>query len=181
MKNPNYVSLSCIGIILASLAFPLLVNAQSNPSLSDAEVASVAVAANQIDMSYADIAEAKSKNTKVLKFAQTMKRDHAAVIEQASALVKKLGVTPKDNAVSKKLLADAAQTKKTLNDKSGKVFDKAYIDNEVSYHKAVINTVQTLLIPDTDNAELKQLLQNVLPALKAHLGHAEMLQKNVVQ
>ena len=27
-----------------------------------------------------------------------------------------------------------------LSSKSGKAFDKAYIDNEVSYHKAVIST-----------------------------------------
>jgi len=152
--------------------------AQSNPSLTDPEVAHVAVVANQIDIGYADIAIKKSKDGEVVKFAETMKRDHTAVIEQAAALAKKLGVTPKDNAVSQKLLADADKTKKSLNGKSGKAFNKAYIDNEVAYHKAVIGAVEGLLIPETDNAELKQLLQNVVPALKAHLGHAEMVQKN---
>ena len=43
----------------------------------------------------------------------------------------------------------------------------------------MIAAVEGLLIPETDNAELKELLQNVVPALKAHLGHAEMLQKNM--
>jgi putative membrane protein len=141
-------------------------------------VASVAVVANQIDIAYAEIAEKKSKDADVLKFAATMKRDHAAVIEQAAALAKKLGVTPKDNPVSQKLLSDADKTKKLLNGKSGKAFDKAYVDNEVAYHKAVIDAVEKLLIPETENGELKQLLQNVLPALKAHLDHAEMIQKN---
>jgi putative membrane protein len=74
------------------------------------------------------------------------------------------------------MLADAEKTKKNLRSKSGKVFNKAYIDNEVAYHKAVIATVETVLIPGTDNAELKQLLESVVPALKAHLKHAEMLQ-----
>jgi putative membrane protein len=41
----------------------------------------------------------------------------------------------------------------------------------------VIGAVEGLLIPETENAELKELLQNVVPALKAHLGHAEMVQK----
>jgi putative membrane protein len=154
------------------------IQAQNNPSLTDPEVASVAVVANQIDIAYAEIAEKRSKDAEVLKFAATMKRDHAGVIEQAAALAKKLGVTPKDNAVSQKLLSDADKTKKLLNSKSGKAFDKAYVDNEVAYHKAVIDAVEKLLIPETENAELKQLLQNVLPALKAHLEHAEMIQKN---
>jgi putative membrane protein len=154
------------------------VYAQENPKLSDAEVASVAVVANQIDIAYADIAKEKSKNAEVLKFAETMTNDHKAVLEQAGALVKKLGVTPQDNDVSKKLSADAEKTKKELRSKSAKDFDKAYIDNEVAYHKAVIAAVEGLLIPETENAELKSLLQNVLPALRTHLAHAEMVQKN---
>lgn len=165
-------------VVVCSFMIPASANAQSNPKLSDAEVASVAVVANQIDINYAAIAKEKSKDPAVIKFAETMERDHKAVIGQAAALVKKLGVTPKDNAVSKKLLADAEKTKKTLRAKSATGFNKAYIDNEVAYHKAVIAAVEGLLIPETENGELKALLQNVVPALKAHLMHAEMLQKN---
>lgn len=148
------------------------------PKLTDPEIASVAVTANQIDINYAAVAQKKSKNAEVLKFAETMTNDHKAVIAQAVALVTKLKVTPKDNDISKKLLADAEKTKKTLLSKSGKAFDKAYIDNEVAYHKAVIAAVETLLIPSAKNQELKSLLEKVVPALKTHLGHAEMLQKH---
>lgn len=162
-------------LLCCSVAAPVL--AQENPKLSDEEVAHVAVVANQIDIAYADIANEKSKEADILKFAETMKNDHNAVINQASALAKKLGVTPKENSVSQKLLADAEQTKKTLKGKSGKAFNKAYIDNEVAYHKAVIDAVEGLLIPETENAELKALLQNVVPALKTHLEHAQMVQK----
>jgi putative membrane protein len=108
-----------------------------------------------------------------------MANDHQSVINQAVALVTKLKVTPKDNAVSQSLTADAAKTKTMLQSKSAASFDKAYIDNEVAYHKAVISTVETVLIPQAANAELKALLQNVLPTLKAHLEHAEMVQKTV--
>ncbi len=159
---------------------PVDVSAQ-NPVLSDPEVAHVAVTANQIDIDYAEIAKVKSKNAEVLKFAQTMINDHKAVIGQAAALAKKLGVTPADNAVSKQLMSDAEKTKSAFQAKSGKAFDKAYVDNEVAYHKAVIAAVENLLIPETENQELKSLLQNVLPALKAHLGHAEMLQKSLAK
>lgn len=170
-----------IGGLLCSVALSTSVFAQQNPKLSDPEVASVAVVANQIDISYAEIAKQKSKDATVLKFAETMINDHNAVINQAVALVKKLGVTPKDNAVSKKLLADAQKTKKMLRSKSVKSFDKAYIDNEVAYHKAVIGAVEGLLIPETENKELKDLLQNVVPALKTHLEHAEMIQKSLTK
>lgn len=153
------------------------VNAQS--SLSDPEVAAVAVAANQIDIKNGELAKSKSKNTEVINFAETMIRDHNAVLGQASDLVKKLNVTPKENSLSEKLNSDADATRKSLSSKSGNAFDKAYIDNEVAYHKAVINAVKNALIPDTDNAELKQLLTDILPALNTHLEHAEMLQKKM--
>jgi len=148
-------------------------------SLSDSEVASVAVVANQIDISYAEIALKKSKNKKVIEFANRMITDHNAVIKQAVDLVTKLSVTPKDNAVSKSLLDGAAKTKKILNNASKKEFDKLYIDNEIAYHKAVIVAIKDLLIPETDNTELKELLGAVLPALEAHLGHAEMVQSKL--
>ena len=117
------------------------VHAQT-PKLTDPEIASVAVTANQVDINYAKVALEKSKNEDVLKFAKTMQADHQAVIDQAVALVTKLGVTPKDNDVSKKLMADSEATIKTMKTKSGKAFDKAYVDNEVAYHKAVIAAVE---------------------------------------
>ncbi|MDN5204135.1 DUF4142 domain-containing protein [Fulvivirgaceae bacterium BMA10] len=169
------------GVMLVALLTMLLLPAlaQENPKLSDPEVAHVAVVANQIDIGYAEIALKKSKNQDILKFAETMTNDHTAVIGQASDLAKKLGVTPMENAVSKQLLADAEKTKKELRSKSRKDFDKAYIDNEVAYHKAVIAAVKNLLIPETENAELKALLEKVLPALETHLEHAEMVQKKI--
>ncbi|HET6543100.1 MAG TPA: DUF4142 domain-containing protein, partial [Chryseolinea sp.] len=153
---------------IAPTIFSLLITGsawsqQAALKLSDPEVASVAVVANQIDIGYAQIAKNKSKDAEVLKFAETMINDHTAVIEKAVALVKKLGVTPRDNEVSKKRLADSKTTKEMLESKSGEDFNKAYVDNEVAYHKAVIDAVEGLLIPESENSELKALLQNVVP------------------
>ncbi len=168
---------SISGLML--FATPLI--AQQQVELSDPEVASVAVAANQIDIDYAQIALKNSKNTEVLNFAKTMINDHKAVIAQAVDLVTKLKVTPQTNSLTQNLLDGAEKTKKELRSKKGKAFDVAYVNNEVDYHKAVISVVETILIPQTDNAEVKSLLQNVVPALKAHLSHAEMLQKAIAK
>ena len=179
MKTNNKYKVITVGLIVYLIMFSIPVFAQKGPKLSDAEVASVAVVANQIDIDYAEIAKKRSANADILKFAETMKNDHTAVINQAAALVKKLGVTPKDNSVSQKLLAEAKKMKVTLNSTSVNYFDKKYIDNEVAYHKSVIAAVEGLLIPATENMELKELLQNVVPALKAHLEHAIMLQTKI--
>ena len=168
------LALQFIALFTCALGF-----AQEAPQLSDAEIASVAVVANQIDIDYAKIAIDRSKNADVREFANTMIADHNAIIEMAVALVTKLGVTPKDNAVSQSLLEQSAETTKTLKAAKGKAFDKAYVDNEVAYHKAVIGAVKTVLIPQSQNAELKALLETALPILETHLGHAEMAQMKI--
>jgi len=179
MKNSFLAKCASVTFVLLFPLLSTIATAQQKPDLTDPEVASVAVTANQIDIEYAQIATLKSKNPEVLNFAKTMANDHKAVIDQAVALATKLKVTPKTNKVTKQLLTDAGKTKKTLKTKKGIAFDRAYIDNEVAYHKAVIGAVETVLIPTTDNSELKGLLQNVLPALKTHLSHAEMLQQKL--
>jgi putative membrane protein len=153
--------------------------AQSSGTLSDPEIASVAVVANQIDVKAGKMAQKKSSDPEVIAFAQTMVNDHQSVIDKASALVIKLRVTPKDNTLSRQLLSQAAKTEKLLSAKSGKAFDKAYVDNEVAYHKAVIGAVTGKLIPESQNAELKALLQSAGPIFQAHLEHAKMLQKKL--
>ncbi|TKK71063.1 DUF4142 domain-containing protein [Ilyomonas limi] len=179
MKKIKFPMAIVIVLAITTMLFAGTIYAQQSPKLNDAEIASAAVVANQNDIDFAKVAKQKSKNAEVIKFAETMMRDHQAVIDQAVALVTKLKVTPQDNAVSKKLASDAAATSKMLLAKSAKDFDKAYIDNEVAYHKAVIAAVETVLIPQATNGELKALLQNVVPALKAHLEHAEMVQKTL--
>jgi len=176
IKNPFSKITAIVALVILTTTS---VFSQDKTHLTDPEVASVAVVANQIDISYAEIALKKSKNKEILKFANRMVTDHNAVIKQAVALVTRLSVTPKNNAVSQSLIENSEKTKKMLNNASPEEFDKLYIDNEVVYHEAVITAIKDILIPESDNIELKELLENVLPALEAHLGHAKMVQKKL--
>lgn len=178
MKTLKNLALSGT-MLMTALLFSSNVSAQEQktPQLTDAEIASVAVTANQVDVGYAEIALKKSHNKDIKNFAMTMKKDHNAVIKMAVDLVTKLKVTPKTNDVSKSLLAGAVKEKAVLNAKTGRAFDKAYVDNEVAYHIYAINAVENILIPQSKNAELKALLQKALPIFKTHLEHAKMIQK----
>ena len=56
---------------------------------------------------------------------------------------------------------------------SGAAFDKAYIDNEVAYHKVVNGALENTLIPAASNPELKDLLKTGLKIFQGHEQHAE--------
>lgn len=147
--------------------------------LSDPQIAHVAVTANTIDIETAKLVEPRTENTEVRAFAETMIRDHTAVNEKAAALAQRLGVTPEENDVSRSLDADAASARSQLESLQGDAFDRAYIDREVAYHQAVLDALDQTLIPSSSNQELRALLQEVRPAIAAHLEHARSLQASL--
>ena len=73
-------------------------------------------------------------------------------------------------------LTGAQAARASLEKLRGRAFDRAYVDREVAYHQAVLDALDSLLIPTTDNAELKKLLVDVRPAIATHLAHAKALQ-----
>lgn len=143
---------------------------------SDPEIAHIVVTANKIDIEAGRLAKGKTKNAEVKAFAEQMITDHTAVNKQANDLAHKLKVTPKDNPTSKTLLGGAKENIANLKKIKGDEFDKAYVDHEVAYHQAVLDAIDQTLIPNAKNAELKDLIMKVRPAIDAHLGHAKMLQ-----
>jgi putative membrane protein len=161
----------------AALA-PTLASAQA-AAPNDAQIAHIAYTAGQIDIAAGNQALAKSKNAQVRAFATEMVRDHTAVNDQALALVKKLGVAPQDNPTSQSLSKDAAAKLKTHAALTGAAFDKAYVANEVAFHKTVNGALSATLIPNAKNGELKSLLQTGLKLFTEHQHHAEHLATQV--
>jgi putative membrane protein len=146
---------------------------------NDAQIAGIVVAANTVDINAGKLAEKKSRNKEVKTFARQMVTDHTGVNKQATALVKKLKVTPEDSATSKSLKTGGGENITKLKRLNGKDFDKAYVDNEVTYHQAVLDALDKTLIPNAKNAELKNTLVKVRPAFEAHLEHAKHIQASL--
>ena len=143
---------------------------------NDAQIAHIAYTAGNIDVAAGKQALAKSHNKAVREFASEMVRDHSAVNAKALALVKELKVTPEDNATSKALTKGAADETKKLAALNGAAFDKAYVANEVAFHKTVTGALKTTLIPSTHNAQLKSLLESGLTLFTEHEHRAEQIE-----
>lgn len=164
-----------IGVI----AMNVVPSAKAAEGPNDAQIAHIAYTAGVIDIAAAKQALEKSSNQDVRAFAEEMVRDHQAVNDKALALVKKLGVTPEQNPTSEALSKDADAKLKQYAALDGAAFDKAYIDNEVAYHKTVNNALKGTLIPSAQNPELKSLLETGLKLFEEHQTHAENLAKKI--
>ncbi len=146
---------------------------------NDAQIASIVVTANQVDIDAGKLAQSRGSNAEVKAFGKQMVTDHTAVNKQAGALAKKLKLKPQDNPTSQSLKSGGAENLKKLQKTKGAAFDKAYIEREVAYHQQVIDAINKTLIPSAQNEELKKLLTTGLPLFEAHLEHAKQIQSSL--
>ena len=137
-----------VGVILALGAASAWAQA-----VTDAQIASIVVTANQVDIDAGKLAEANATNPDVKKFGAQMVTDHTGVNKSATELVKKLNVTPQDNPTSQSLKSGGEKNLANLKSLKGAAFDKAYIDHEVVYHQQVLDALDKTLIPNAKNEE----------------------------
>jgi putative membrane protein len=164
-------------LILAAAAFAATGAFAQAPN--DAQIAHIVVTANQVDIDAGKLAEKHASGADVKAFGKQMVTDHTAVNKQAADLAKKLKLTPEDNPTSQSLKKGGDENVKKLKGLKGKAFDKAYVDQEVTYHQAVLDAIDKTLIPNAKNAELKALLEKSRPAFEGHLQHAKMIQSKL--
>lgn len=169
-----------IGAVAAAMLLSGSAPAVSHDTaINDAQIAHAAYTAGQIDVDAGRQALERSRNADVRAFAETMVRDHAAVNDQALALVQRLHVTPEANPTSAALTSQAADAHRRLGALQDAAFDRAYVENEVAYHRAVNEALRGTLIPSAHNAELKSLLEAGLALFSAHQEHAEQLARQL--
>ncbi len=166
-------------LAISAIAWATPGNTASPAELNDLEIAHVAYTADSIDIRYAHLALAISKNPRIHEFARTMIRDHAAVNEEALALLQELKVSPQDNFLSQKLSSDADKLVAEMSGLSGDAFDRRYAENELGYHQAVNGLVEKTFIPNIETPQVKALFTKALKIFKAHEKHAEMMVKSL--
>ena len=169
---------SLLALSLAALSLTAAAPAARAQALDDPTIVAIFDAANTWDIETGTLAAERGKSSQVRDFGAMLARDHRGVRTQGRDLAKKLGVTPtppKDDPGARDHAAAMARLRAT----SGAAFDRAFLQHEAAFHKAVIDAVQTTLLPAIKNAEVKALVVKVAPAFEAHRVAAANLQKQV--
>lgn len=141
-------------------------------AIDDATILAIFDAANTWDIETAGLGEKKGTTKEIRDLAHQFVRDHGVVRKQGRDLAAKLklhGSAPAGFALAK----DHADAMATLRSDKGAAFDRAFLEHEVRYHKAVIDAVQQTLLPGATSPEVKKLLTDVAPAFQAHMIAAQ--------
>lgn len=148
------------------------------PALTDANIVAILDGANMADSAAGSVAASKGTSAEIKSFGKDMMRDHHALRKAGQDLAKKLNVTPAMPAGDTSAAAASAWKDSLTTMPAGAAWDKAYINHEVAYHQAVLNTAQTAL-GAAQNAELKALIEKAAPNIQAHLDHAKSIQSKL--
>jgi len=151
---------------------------QAPSTLDDPTIVAIFDAANTADIETGALAADRGASKEVRDFGSMLARDHKQVRQLGRDLAAKLNVTPTPpkNDQGAKDHAAAMSRLRTLN---GAEFDRAFLQHEAAFHKAVIDAVTTTLMPAIRNGELKALVKQVAPAFEAHMIAAQNLEKKL--
>jgi putative membrane protein len=119
------------------------------------------------EVQLAQLAQQKSQNETVKKFAQTMIDDHTPNNEKLTQLATSKGLNPPTNP-------SAAQQKMMdhLQGLDGPKFDHAYLTGQVKAHDAMLKVFQREATNGHD-ADLKAFAESTVPTIQKHISMAQ--------
>lgn len=152
-------------VSLVPSADPMVV---ARPALDDATIIAIFDVANTADIETGALGMRRGASKEVRAVGKRLNEDHLMVRKLGRDLAAKLGVTPtppSPNPYAEGHVAAMA----ALDPLRGNKFDRAFLEHEIAYHVAVIEAINTTLLPAIKNPELKALVVKVAPHFQAHL------------
>jgi putative membrane protein len=172
VDQPNQQPLATTTMVAAPTSAPV------ETALTDGQIVGVLDAANDKEIEESKIALTRSKNAEVKAFAKMMVDHHTEAKKKGAKLA--ASAPPAESEVSKKLKADTATALEALKATADADFDRAYLDMMVADHKAVLDLVDSKILPVAKTAELKTLVEkDVRPTVDGHLTKATALHGKV--
>ena len=144
----------------------------ANSGWTDANVVDVLTVANQGEVDYSQIGVDKATNASVKSFAQMMVKDHGTMLDAVKGLASKLNVVPASNDKANDLKEENTKDINDLNAKTGKDFDKEFMEEQVDMHQETLDLLNDL-DGRTTNADLKAAIAEAKPKVQAHLDQAK--------
>ena len=128
---------------------------------------------DMFEIEAAKLAQTRSTNASIKKFAAMMEKAHKATSEELKSAIAASGaaITPPTT-----LSADMQGKLDDLTKADAKDFDKKYADAMVDAHQAALNLLQRYA-QDGDTAALKAFAAATAPKVQDHLNMAEGLKK----
>ncbi|MGZ3752547.1 MAG: DUF4142 domain-containing protein [Mucilaginibacter sp.] len=139
----------------------------------DAKFVTTAANDGMAEVALGKMAAAKATHSRVKNFADMMVTDHTKAGDELAALAKTKNIT-----LPAAPDADAQKKADDLGKKTGKDFDKAYVDAMVDGHESAVKLF-TDASQNCKDADLKAFATKTLPTLKMHLDSIKAIKASM--
>ena len=146
---------------------------------TDAQIAGIVAAVNAGEIDQAKTAQKNAKSAKVKAFASKMIADHTDAMHKENALLKKKKMTSADSDKASSITSDGMQMNASLKAQKGADFDKSYIDMQVKMHQDALNLLDTTLLAQVQDSDMKALLTAIRGKVADHLKAAQDIQSSL--
>ena len=147
-------------------------------NMTDAQILGMVLAANRGEVDAGRTAQTKATNPQVKAFAHDMVVDHGKMLSDASALAKKINVTPDSMAADSITKANAATASALNSAPKGMTFDTTYVNGQVTGHQNTLDMVKRAE-GQAQNADLKNALAHADSVVSKHLDRIKDIQGKV--
>ncbi len=179
IKNRIGVGLTFGAKAVAALALAAFVHsseAKASPavsprSLDDSQIVDYVLDVNQAELAAADATTGKLAAVPVWELALRMRVDHSDLERK----FRSLEIAPEDSQISQQVTTGSEKTVARLRELTGRDLEKAYLDNEIRFHKSLLAALDDTLLPSAKNDKLKVRLAELRAEAAAHLDHAEYI------
>jgi putative membrane protein len=151
----------------------------STEAVTPAAILSQLYTANTSEIQLSKLAARKAASPAVKRVAAKLAADHAKNREEERALAQKLNITLTPAAGAETSAADSTALPSDIQGKTGRDFDKAFVEHEIKDHEDNIQKIQTQLLPAASNPEVKAYLQKTLTAMQGHLASLKQVQQQL--
>jgi len=146
--------------------------------LTDAQILKVAETVHNGEIEQAKAVQKKAKNAQVKKLAAHMISQHTKSKNKGASIAKKADLTPEESPVSTELSSKGEETLNSIKTAAAPAdAERVYIDAQVQQHEAVLELINTRLLPSAVNVALKAQLEETRSMVEKHIEEAKKVQQ----
>lgn len=148
-------------------------------TLTDANIASIMISADQAEIERGRVAVSTSQNATVRQYAQQMVDDHTRLMQQTETLATERRITPTPGQTTRQIETSTTETIQSLRDREGEDFDRQYIATEISNHQWILDAIDNSLLPGAQDRDLRAALTAKRATVMDHLRRAQEIQARI--
>lgn len=125
------------------------------------------------------LAQKKATDPRVRAYAEKVVNDHRSRMQKDDQLMSGLGISARETDMSQQIRSASDRETSNLASLSGSDFDRTYLDGQIGYYRMVLDTMDTELIPNTRDPQIRGSLQNARERANDHLREAQDLRNSL--